>query len=86
MTLKGLQELSKNIFSFYLTDDFVSRFWRVANMEQYQNPELYQIFRQIFMEERVYRKVRKNMELPTALMMSVRYLPEEMLIKKDSFA
>ncbi|MGN0272820.1 MAG: TetR/AcrR family transcriptional regulator [Lachnospiraceae bacterium] len=53
LTLEGLQELSKNIFSFYLTDDFVSRFWRVANMEQYQNPELYQIFRQIFMEESI---------------------------------
>ena len=37
---KQLQELSKKIFLFYLEDDFMSRFWRMANIEQYQNSEI----------------------------------------------
>lgn len=49
-----LQELSKKIFLFYLEDDFISRFWRMANMEQYQNPEIYEIFRKIFMEDSIH--------------------------------
>lgn len=48
-----LVELSKNVFLFYLQDDFVSRFWRMANIEQYQNVEIYNIFRHIFMEESI---------------------------------
>ena len=51
ITLEELQALSRNAFLFYLKDEFVSRFWRLANMEQYQNTEIYEIFRQIFMEE-----------------------------------
>ena len=31
----------------------MSRFWRMANMEQYQNSEVYEIFRQIFMEDSI---------------------------------
>lgn len=53
LSLEGLLLLSEKTFHFYLTDDFVSRFWRVANMEQYQNTELYEIFRTIFMEESI---------------------------------
>lgn len=57
MTLDALKELSRKVFLFYLTDEFVSRFWRLANMEQYQNPEIYEIFRRIFMEEGIaYQK------------------------------
>lgn len=48
---KQLQELSKKIFLFYLEDDFMSRFWRMANMEQYQNSEISEIFRKIYMED-----------------------------------
>ena len=51
LSLEGLLSLSEKTFHFYLTDDFVSRFWRVANIEQYQNPEIYEIFWRIFMEE-----------------------------------
>ena len=53
LSLQDLQELSKRIFLFYLQDGFASRFWRLANMEQYQNPEIYETFRQIFMEESI---------------------------------
>lgn len=53
LSLEGLQGLSKNIFLFYLKDDFMSKFWRMANMEQYQNTEIYNIYRQIFMEESI---------------------------------
>ncbi|MDY4840029.1 MAG: TetR/AcrR family transcriptional regulator [Lachnospiraceae bacterium] len=50
---KQLQELSKKIFLFYLEDDFMSRFWRMANMEQYQNSEISEIFRKIYMEDSI---------------------------------
>lgn len=51
MTLEELQELSRKVFLFYLQDPFVERFWRFALIEQYQNEEIYAIYRQIFMEE-----------------------------------
>ena len=57
ITLEDLQEFSRKAFLFYLKDEFISRFWRLANMEQYQNPEIYEIYRQIFMEESIaYQK------------------------------
>ena len=57
VTLETLQELSRKMFLFYLQDSFLSRFWRLATMEQYQNPDIYEIFRKIFMEESIaYQK------------------------------
>ena len=53
ITLEDLQEFSRKAFLFYLKDEFISRFWRLANMEQYQNSEVYEIFRQIFMEDSI---------------------------------
>lgn len=53
LSLPELQAVSRNIFLFYLEDKFVSRFWRMANIEQYQNTEIYEIFRSIFMEESI---------------------------------
>ena len=53
LSLEDLLALSRHIFLFYLNDDFLSRFWRMANMEPYQNSEVYEIFRQIFMEESI---------------------------------
>ena len=50
---KELQELSKKIFLFYLEDDFISRFWRIANIEQYQNKEIYEVFRTMFLENSI---------------------------------
>ncbi|MCF2641997.1 MAG: TetR/AcrR family transcriptional regulator [Lachnospiraceae bacterium] len=55
---KQLQELSKKIFLFYLEDDFMSRFWRMANMEQYQNSEISEIFRKIYMEDSIVYQSR----------------------------
>ena len=43
--------LGKKVFAFYLTDGFVSRFWRLASMEQYSNPEFYEIYRRLFTDE-----------------------------------
>lgn len=54
MSLEDLLLLSRRIFLFYLKDPFMSRFWRMANMEQYQNTEVYGIFRQIFMEDSIF--------------------------------
>lgn len=53
LSLLQLRELSRRILLFYLEDDFISRFWRMANMEQYQDPEIYAIYRRIFMEESI---------------------------------
>lgn len=51
LSLQQLQELSRKFFLFYLQDEFISRFWRLAIMEQYQNVTFYDKYRRIFMEE-----------------------------------
>lgn len=53
LDLEGLKNLSRNAFVFYLTDPYVSKFWRIANMEQYANPQIYNIFRKIFFESAI---------------------------------
>lgn len=53
LSMKELQQLSRKVFLFYLTDDFISRFWRLANMEQYQNEEIYEIYCTIFFEQSI---------------------------------
>jgi AcrR family transcriptional regulator len=58
MSLEDLQLFSRLIFLFYLKDDFISRFWRLANMEQYSDPEIYEIYRSIFMEESIVYQTR----------------------------
>lgn len=57
MTVEELQSLSRKVFLFYLQDDFVSRFWRFATMEQYQDPDIYEMYRRIFFEQSIdYQK------------------------------
>lgn len=57
MTLEELQTISRNVFLFYLQDDFMSRFWRFATMEQYQDGEIYEIYRSLFFEQSIaYQK------------------------------
>ena len=53
LTVDGLQALSRHIFLFYLKDDFVSRFLKMAMMEQYHSPEIYAVYHRIFMEESI---------------------------------
>jgi AcrR family transcriptional regulator len=53
LTVDGLCALSRQIFLFYLKDNFVSRFWRMATMEQYHSPEIYAVYHKIFMEESI---------------------------------
>lgn len=50
LTLDGLITLSRVIFLFYLKDPFVSRFRRMATIEQYQSKEIYEVYQNIFME------------------------------------
>ena len=45
-----LKALSEKIFLFYLTDPYISRFWRLAHMEQYRNERIYEMFHSIFMD------------------------------------
>ena len=52
-----LVTLGKQVFEFYLTDDYMSRFWRLANLEQYNNKEFYELYRKLFTEEGIeYQK------------------------------
>ncbi len=48
-----LKELTRKVFMFYLTDPYISKFWRIAHMEQYQNEQIYGMFRQIFMDDAI---------------------------------
>lgn len=49
LDLEGLKDLSRKAFVFYLTDPYITRFWRIVHMEQYSNPRIYTMFRKIFM-------------------------------------
>lgn len=53
LAVDGLRALSRQIFLFYLKDDYVSRFWKMAVMEQYHAPEIYAVYHRIFMEESI---------------------------------
>ena len=53
LDLEGIKDLSRKSFVFYLTDPYISKFWRIAHMEQYTNPQIYTMFRKIFMEDAI---------------------------------
>lgn len=53
LALDGLRNLSRQIFLFYLKDSYISRFWKMAVMEQYHSPEIYDVYHRIFMEESI---------------------------------
>ena len=49
--------LGKEVFKFYLTDGYMSRFWKLANLEQYNNRDFYELYRRLFTEEGIeYQK------------------------------
>ncbi|MGN0702672.1 MAG: TetR/AcrR family transcriptional regulator [Lentihominibacter sp.] len=49
--------IGREVFKFYLTDDYMSRFWRLANLEQYNNRDFYELYRKLFTEEGIeYQK------------------------------
>lgn len=57
LTVEELQALSRKVFLFYLQDDYMSRFWRFATMEQYCDADIYDIYRDIFFEQSIaYQK------------------------------
>lgn len=45
----AMVEFCRKIFLFYAKDPFVSRFWRMGNMEQFRNPEVYAVFHKFFL-------------------------------------
>ncbi|NLL77240.1 MAG: TetR/AcrR family transcriptional regulator [Clostridiales bacterium] len=53
LDLDELKDISGKVFIFYLTDPYISKFWRIAHMEQYQNDQIYGMFRQIFMDDAI---------------------------------
>lgn len=53
ITTEKLLSLSKAVFLFYLKDPFVSRFRRMAIIEQYANKEIYAVYHTIFMEDSI---------------------------------
>lgn len=58
-----LISLGKKVFDFYLRDSYMSRFWKLSNMEQYNNPEFYGIYRRLFTEEGIEYQTRLFEEL-----------------------
>lgn len=50
MPITTLQEISCNLFSFYLKDDIVSKFRKMLTIEQYRNSEIGQKFNEIFID------------------------------------
>lgn len=46
-------EFIKKIFLFYLKDDLLSKFWRMGSMEQFQNDQVYALFRKFFFEDSI---------------------------------
>lgn len=50
MTEDAIFALSRQIFLFYLKDEFAAKFRRMLTIEQYRDYELYTVYRQIFME------------------------------------
>ena len=58
LDLKALTDLSRKAFLFYHTDPYISRFWKLAHMEQYRHPAIYEMFHRIFMEEAIAYQTR----------------------------
>ena len=42
--------LAKKTLTYFLTDPYISKFWRITHMERYQNEEVYEMFKSIFMD------------------------------------
>ena len=63
LDLKGLTDLSRKAFLFYHTDPYISRFWKLAHMEQYRHPAIYEMFHRIFMEDAISYQTRLFAEM-----------------------
>lgn len=50
---RKLIDFSSQVFLFYLKDPFISRFWRMGNIEQYQNQGVYKRFSKLFLEDSI---------------------------------
>lgn len=46
-----LVAFSRTIFLFYWKDSYISRFWRMGTIEQFQNPDVYAVFEKLFLED-----------------------------------
>ncbi len=53
MDMTLLKQISRDAFVFYFSDPYVSRFWKIAHMEQYINEEIYGMFRQLFIDDAI---------------------------------
>ncbi len=53
MDITLLKQISRDAFIFYFSDSYVSRFWKIAHMEQYVNEEIYGMFRRLFIEDAI---------------------------------
>ena len=53
MDVALLKTISRDAFVFYFSDPYVSRFWKIAHMEQYINEEIYGMFRRLFIEDAI---------------------------------
>lgn len=50
LSMDVLLEVSRKTFLYYLKDEFAARFRRMLVIEQYRDREIYEVYREIFME------------------------------------
>ncbi|OMD41342.1 TetR/AcrR family transcriptional regulator [Paenibacillus odorifer] len=67
-----LQEVYSSIFSFYLNDEIMSQFRKMMTIEQYRNPDMSQLFREMFIDKtlRYQSEVFRQMQLDGTLIQS----------------
>lgn len=73
LDMQNLKELSKKAFTFYLTDPYISKFWKIAHMEQYQNEQIYSMFRQIFIDNAISYQTKLFQEMIDINILKKRY-------------
>lgn len=63
LSQEELVQFSTRIFLFYLKDDQLSKFWRMGNMEQFQNDQIYALFKKLFFEDSIQYQTKLFAEM-----------------------
>ena len=53
LELDGFLSMCRQFFLFYLKDEYVSRFWKLAVTERFSTPEIYALYQKIFIEDSI---------------------------------
>lgn len=58
LTAEDFVGFCRKVFLFYLEDEMVSRFWRMAMIEQYRNRDISAVLHELFMENSIAYQTR----------------------------